>query len=51
MFPPYITLLWNDKQQYDFKTNEHEYTLRKTYENLTPDIICKAVLGLHGLRR
>ena len=31
-----------------FKTSEHEYTLRKTHENLTPDI-CKALLGFHAL--
>ena len=34
-----------------FKTNEHEYTFCKTYENLIPDIICRAVLGFHGLKR
>ena len=31
-----------------FKTTEHEYTLRKTHENLTPDI-CKALHGFHAL--
>ena len=31
-----------------FKTTEHEYILRKTHKNLTPDI-CKALLGIHVL--
>ena len=31
-----------------FKTTEHEYILRKTHENMTPDI-CKAPLGFHAL--
>ena len=31
-----------------FKTTAHEYILRKTHENLTPDI-CKVLLGFHAL--
>ena len=33
-----------------FKTTEHEHILRKANENLTPHIICKALLGFDALR-
>ena len=32
-----------------FKATEHTCILRKTHENLTPDIISKALLGFHAL--
>ena len=34
----------------NFKTTDHKYFLRNTYESLTPDI-CETLLGFHDLKR